>query len=485
MHSQIEVSSPLHEYSALEQWQLIRSRAVSVRELTEHYLRRSEAHGDETGAFARLTPELALERADALDSSTDRTGLVFGLPFADKDLTARAGVRSTFGSRAFAEYVPEASDPLAATLDAAGGVSIGRTRSPEFGLHGYTDSLLYGPTSIPGFPELGAGGSSGGAAAAVAAGLLPFAPGSDGGGSIRIPAGCCGLVGLKPSRGRVPSGSGVGSLAGLPVAGPLARTVADAALLLDAMIARTNGVTQHRFTLRAPEHDDGSLLAPAIRGEGRYRIGMTLDSPWKLQFDISDSEAALTALAVAERTLGEVGHEVVDFSLPENPEFGDAFKTVWQVGAAGIAQSPEQLALLEPLTQHMTALGKERTALDLARSLSALAGFEQQVIAAFGGLDAILTPIHALTPRAHDWWNVEDALVNFEQQCTYLPYTSWVNVAGLPAIALPVFETEEGVPMGVQLIGKPGTEAVLLSIAAQLERRIPWRLRGLKRFAGE
>ncbi|MDO9397661.1 MAG: amidase, partial [Herbiconiux sp.] len=193
----------IHDLSALEQYRLLQRRELSVRGLVDHYLERIERLNPSLGAFYTVTPEAARARADVLDASDDRTGALWGLPFGDKDLVRRAGVRTTFGSRLFEGFVPAESDELAAQLDSGGAVSLGKTATPEFGLASYTESLVAPPARNPYDLALGPGGSSGGAAVAVAAGLLPFAPGSDGGGSIRIPAAACGLVGLKPSRGLV------------------------------------------------------------------------------------------------------------------------------------------------------------------------------------------------------------------------------------------------------------------------------------------
>jgi len=224
----------LHELTALELWQELQSGRVSPREVASHFLDRIERLNPELGAFVTVTRDQALARADEVAERVPRTAPLWGLPFGDKDLWMRAGVPAGFGSRSMAGFVPDTSDELVETMDAAGGVSLGRTNAPEFGLPAYTESLAAPPARNPWDPGRGAGGSSGGAAVAVAAGMLPFAPGSDGGGSIRIPAAACGLVGLKPTRGLVPAGSGIESLAGLVVAGPIARTTADAALLLEA-----------------------------------------------------------------------------------------------------------------------------------------------------------------------------------------------------------------------------------------------------------
>src|SRR6185312_12400483 len=233
-----------------------------------------------------------------------------------------------FGSRLTRGFVPEVSDELVTVLDDAGGISLGKTNAPEFGLPSYTESLVAPPARTPWDTSLGAGGSSGGAAVAVAAGLLPFAPGSDGGGSVRIPAAATGLVGIKPSRGLVPSGSGLDKLAGLVVAGPLARTVADAAMLLDAMI----GDQPFPFTVRAPRWEGGALLNAAVRGEGRFQLGVMTTSPWDSAYDIRVSGEASAALALALGELDAIGHGIEEFALEPDDSYSPNFRTIWQAG---------------------------------------------------------------------------------------------------------------------------------------------------------
>jgi amidase len=363
------------------------------------------------------------------------------------------------------------SSELVEVLDDAGGISLGKTNAPEFGLPSYTESLVAPPARTPWDVSLGAGGSSGGAAVAVAAGLLPFAPGSDGGGSVRIPAAATGLVGIKPSRGLIPSGSGLDKLAGLVVPGPLARTVADAAMVLDAMI----GDEPYPFSVRAPRWDGGALLNAAVRGEGRFQLGVMTSSPWDLAYDIAVSSEASAALDLAKRELDAIGHGIEDFALEPDDSYAPNFRTIWQAGAAGIPAEGEQLQLLEPLTSWLVGKGREISARQLGDALAALALFERSIIRQFSGFDAVLTPSLAMTPRPIGWYDSEDAERNFEQQVQYTPFTSFANVTGLPAITLPVAQTETGLPMGVQLIGRPGGEATLLSIGAQLERRLRWQ----------
>jgi amidase len=370
-------------------------------------------------------------------------------------------------------HIPEVSDDLVRVLDDAGSVSLGKTSTPEFGLPSYTESLVAAPARNPWDVSLGAGGSSGGAAVAVAAGLLPFAPGSDGGGSVRIPAAACGLVGLKPSRGLIPSGTGLDKLAGLAVPGPLARSVADAAMLLDALV--DGG--PYPYSVRAPRWDGGALLNAAVRGEGRFQLGVMTTSPWDDAYEIAIAPEASAALETAVNELDAIGHGLEHMALEPDDSYGPNFRTIWQVSAAGIPAEGEQLDLLEPLTKWLVLRGRAISARDLAAALAALAGFERSIIRQFARFDAVLTPALALTPRPIGWYDSEDAERNFEQQVQYTPFTSFANVTGLPAITLPVYQTAGGIPMGVQLIGRPGGEHVLLAIGAQLERRLQWQRR--------
>ncbi|PPF76104.1 amidase [Pseudoclavibacter sp. Z016] len=475
------MSQELHTLGAVRQRQLLASGELSPVALTSAYLARLDADGGASGAFITVTADRALERARALErepSSASRRGdrheaPLWGMPFADKDLEPRADVPTSFGSRAFAGYVPEESSPLVETMDAAGGISLGKTNTPEFGLPAYTENAVAPPAVTPWGAGLGAGGSSGGAAAAVAAGLIPFAPGSDGGGSIRIPASACGLVGLKPSRGRVPDGSGVGSLAGLPVSGPIARSTADAALLLDGMIARRgDGSQADRSALTAPA-GERSYLDALDAPLQKLRIGVNCWSPWSTEYEIALDDDVAAVFEAAKEQLSRLGHELVPVTPTDAPEYFDAFRTVWQAGASTIPLEGPALETLEPLTRWLVGVGRTKGAAELAASLASLAAFERSIIHQYSDVDVVLTPTLAMTPRPLGWFDAGDGERNFEQQCQYTPYTSYVNVTGLPAITMPV-GFANGLPAGVQAIGRPGDEATLLRLSLQLEREIDW-----------
>jgi amidase len=466
----------LHDLSAHEQWNLLHHGKVSPRELTDHYLDRVERLDGDVGAFTTVTAGRARDRADELTRAGRTTAPLWGLPLADKDLADRAGVPTRSGSRLADGRVPETSSEIVAALDEAGAVSLGKTATPEYGLTAYTETLIGPPTRNPWRLDTGAGGSSGGAAAAVAAGMLPFAPGSDGGGSIRIPAAATGLVGLKPSRGRVPAQSGLGSLGGLAVGGPLARTVADAALLLDAMVSPDGRPPRHGQSLWAMPSPDGAYLGTALRGAGRYQVAVMTTSPWDDAFDVWVDPRLLGVVRFTADLLSDLGHGVDETTMPSS-DYPALFRTLWQAGAAGIpAETDEQLARLEPITRWLVEQGRRVTARELGAALAGLTAFERTVIDRFAPFDVVLTPTLALTARPIGWYDAVDAERNFEQQCLYSPFTSFVNVAGLPAITLPVGEVD-GAPAGVQLIGRPGREDVLLAVGAQLERRLRWQQR--------
>jgi amidase len=489
----------LHERTAVELRDLLAAGELTPAEVTEYFLDRVERLNPDVGAFATVTPDLARERAASLgkrrgdgpdEGAPPASGSLWGMPTGDKDLWNRAGVPTGFGSRAFAGMPPaQESDEIVQVLDAAGIVSLGKTTAPELGFPAYTEPVGAPPARTPWDLTRGAGGSSGGAAAAVAAGMLPFAPGSDGGGSVRIPAAACGVVGLKPTRGLLPAGSGIDSLGGLVVNGPIARTVADAALLLEAMLPRrAGGDVAHPYTLRAPSYGAGAYLAAAQRAElptgtgpgGVARIGVTTSSAWDVFYAITVSPEARAALDAGVRALAGLGHEIDETVLTEAPEYAPAFRALWMGGAAAVPiDDAETLGKLEPLTQWLIRSGREVPARQLAEAVRTLTGFERSLVAQVSAYDAVVTPALALTPRPIGWYDAENPERNFEQQCQYTPFTSMLNVAGLPAITVPTHWTEPtaeapaGLPMGVQIIGRPGGELTLLALAAQLEAALP------------
>ncbi|MGV2984773.1 amidase [Microbacterium sp. AGC85] len=454
----------LHDLTAIEQLAALRAREVNPVELTRHYLDRVSRLDDGLGAFVHVTADAALARAAALGDQTPE-GALWGLPFADKDLVPRAGVPTRFGSRLHADFIPDSTADQAAVLDEAGGISLGKTNTPEFGLTGYTETQIAPPARDPWNPLNGAGGSSGGAASAVAAGLLPLAPASDGGGSIRIPAATVGVVGLKPSRGRIPFASGLDSPGGLPVAGPIARTVTDAALLLDVQVHGR----PYSYATAASGSGSGRFADAATAVPASARVGVTTVSPWDDAEDIRLDAEAARAVDIATALLTDAGHGVDPFDWRPRG-YAEMFTTIWRTSAARMNLSDAELELVEPITAWLVREGRALTGTQVLEALAAATVFERETITAFAPFDVVLTPALALPPQPVGWFHPTDAAENFSQQVRYAPYSSFVNVAGLPAIVVPVTLSASGHPVSVQLVGRPGGEAGIIALAAELER---------------
>ncbi|GGH49096.1 amidase [Microbacterium album] len=452
----------LHELGLGALADALRAGEIAPREAVAHFLDRISRLNGTLGAFVHVSADAAVARAAELGPPPERAPALWGVPLADKDLTARAGMPTRYGSRAFADHVPDRSDPMAEALDAAGAISLGKTSTPEFGLTGYTETRIGPPARDPWDPANGAGGSSGGAAVAVAAGMLPAAPASDGGGSIRIPAATVGVVGLKPSRGRIPAGAGLDSPGGLAVAGPIARTAADAALLLDAL---STGV--YPYATRAPGH--GPFAGAAHADPGALRIGVTAVSPWDDALDIRLDPEARAALDHATHVLDRGGHVAEDLAWRPHG-YAEMFMTLWRASAARIPVADDRLGVVEPVTAWLVREGRALPAASLLAAQSAAAAFERRTVEAFAPFDAVLTPALALPPQPIGWFAPDDPEQSFARQCQYAPYSSFVNVAGLPAITVPVTRARDGHPVSVQLIGRPGGEAAIVALAAQLER---------------
>ena len=474
----------LHELSAVALRDLLRQGHVSAAEAAGHFLARIEQQNPLLGAFVTVTAEQAMVDARAADSARTQVPagelpLLHGMPLAFKDLTDVAGVVTTHGSAAL-DHKPAPSDaPLVALLKEAGVIALGKTQVPEFGLTAYSENRIAPPSRNPHALSRSSGGSSGGSAAAVAARLLPFAPGTDGGGSVRIPAAACGLVGLKPGRGVVPAGESLGDPARLVVAGPIARDSLDAALMMDALTGPNAGPD-------ATGRPDGGYLAAVSQEPPRLRIGISLDSPWSGTFPFAPEQDAMDALRVGGDLLEHAGHALSEASIRYDNRYPDAFTTAWTAAVGAARISPHREALLAPLTRTFRRRAQQRSPAKLAESVAFLRQFQHDTMAQYGQWDLMLMPSLAQTPRPVGWftgamhgtdlWPAAqwpgDADGDYRKQCEFAPWSSMVNVCGLPAITLPVHWTGgtpgQGLPMGVQLVGPMGSETLLLQVARQL-----------------
>lgn len=461
---------------------------VSATELVTTALTAAATQAD-LGAFIHLDTEFALARADQQDAVLGRMrsrGLLSpaelahraplaGLPVAFKDLTPVAGLPMTLGTDSLPVQVPAYDSPGARRVHRAGSISVGKTQVPEFGLPCYSENRIAAPARNPLNPQLTAGGSTGGGAAAVAAGMLPFAPGTDGGGSIRIPAAACGLVGLKPGRGRLPDDDASGSVKNLATSGPIGRTAEDTALLFDVMAG-------HRFRRSAGAAADELPSGPTVRhvqaalrhGSAPLSVGVTTESPFSPDLEIALDDEAITALETGIYALSELGHTVQGTghctgSEPFWPQqYHHRFFTLWTSKLGQMQFPAETLENMEPLTQYFAQRAAERDPSVTADAIARLQDETDRAEDIFGPWDVLLTPMLAFAPPEIGWFSSLTPEANYAAQCQFTPYSSVVNVLGLPAINVPVHTSADGLSWSVQVIGKNGSEATLLGLAATI-----------------
>jgi len=468
------VVTNIHDLTVLELAAAVRSRELSPVEITAHYLDRIEALNADVGAFYTVTADAARDQAAEAEKAVARAGdpaalpPLTGVPIPIKDLNMVAGVRQTLGSLVYSGNVPGESDHVSAALRAAGAVMPGKTATPEFGLPCYTETKIGPPARTAWDLSRSAGGSSGGAGAAVAAGLAPAAQGSDGGGSIRIPSSVCGLFGIKPTRGRISSAPLVPDLFGLGIDGPLARTVADAALLLDVMTGNQDGDMYTVPPLPAGE----TFLGHARRDPGRLRIGRTTVNAVE-GADVHPD--CLAAYEDASALLASLGHETIDMDPPFGPEVVPAFETLWYAMATLAPVDPGREHLLLPLTRYLRDRGKEVRAPELILAQGYLQLVVRGAWKILNDYDVVLTPTLAQPPAPVGWFDEVPPAENFERQKRFTPYCAMYNVTGQPAVNLPLYWNEDGLPIGVMVAGPMGAEGLLISLSAQVEAARPWK----------
>jgi amidase len=389
-----------------------------------------------------------------------------------KDALETAGVRTTGGHPPLKDHVPKSDAAAVAKLRAAGAILLGKTNVPPLSADYRADNPIFGRTNNPWDLERTPGGSSGGAAAAVAGGLAPLAHASDGGGSIRIPASACGLFGIKPSRGRVSTGPVQHDVTGLGTSGPLARTVADAATLLDVLAGAMPGSPYGAPSLPAGE----TFASYARRDPGRLRIAALPQPPIPGVELHPDCRAAHDAAA---GLLRDLGHEVDELELPADETLRNVFEAVWSVLAAMRPVPPPGQELLMPLTRHLRAAGGKVGAVDFAGALYAFRALGQLIAdALLSTYDVLLTPTLAQPPTpVGGLRDDDDPSAEFDAMGHFTPFTPLYNATGQPAVSLPLHWTADGLPIGVMLGGRYGEDATLVSLSAQLERARPWAAR--------
>jgi len=451
---------------------LVRDAELTARELVEASLRRIDELEPAIGAFTHVAHESALAAAERIGPGDPRP--FAGVPIAIKDNRPVAGMPMTMCSDLFGDFVPRRDAFFVRRLRDAGFVIVGKTTLPEMGILPTTEPRRFGPTSNPWLRDRTPGGSSGGAAAAVAAGMVPIAHGNDGGGSIRIPAACCGLVGLKPARGRVSPGPFEGQ-SFLVVDGVLTRTVSDTALALDILAGYELGDANW-----APP-PVGAYAELALRTPDAMRIGLALEPPLP---DVTLHPMCEAAARDAATLLESLGHAVEPIAPPWRGmdllseftrAFGPAVSTTTMIGGRLAGRDPVETDV-EPLTWAMWEHARDLGTMTFLSAHARLESVARTIVAAVDPYDAVLTPALAERPvpigelhgRGPDPWE------HYRRSAYFTPYTSIANITGLPAISLPLCQGEDGLPTAVQLIGRPAREDLLLALATQLERALPW-----------
>lgn len=455
--------------------ELVRQKEVTPVELVEGAVARIERLNPELNAVVTPMYDQAIEaaKADLPD------GPFMGVPFLLKDLLAAyAGVPMTLGSGLVRHFVPDHDSELVNRIKRAGLIILGKTNTPEFGLLPTTEPRLFGPCHNPWDRTRTSGGSSGGSAAAVAAGMVPFAHGNDGGGSIRIPASCCGLFGLKPTRARNPLGPDFGDImSGLVVEHAITRSVRDSAALLDA----TSG----------PQGGDPYWAPPPARpflkevgvAPGRLSIAFTVDAG----SGIKVHEDCVKAVREAADLCVELGHEVKEASPHFERELvNQAFMSVWAAGVAanlegisrmtGKAVSTDQV---EPLTWALYEMGLQVKASDYLLSLNFFQSLGRKMDRFMCDYDVWLTPTLGEPPVPLGTFDSppDNPLQGFLRSAQFVPFTPFANATGQPAMSVPLSWNDEGLPIGTHFVGRFGDEATLFRLAAQLEQARPWAKR--------
>lgn len=463
--------SQIHELEALQLAGAVADGQLTAVEACVAGLERAEQVGPSVGAFVYLAHEHALREAALLDADPSRAAgqVLRGVPCPVKDLSMVKGLPFEAGSVTMAGHVAPVDDGTTQLLRAAGTVMVGKTSTPEFGLPCYTEPEGQEPARTPWDLRRSAGGSSGGAAAAVAAGIVPIAHGSDGGGSIRIPASVCGLVGLKPSRGRISPGPHGTDGVALATQGVLTRTVRDTAAGLDVLRAHWPG---DGYLL--PDPRDG-YLARVDQPPQPLRVGLLLE-PSNVSTVVDP--ACVRAAEGAARLLEDLGHHVEVAPPPYAPQRWEAFIDLWSVMALQALVAEEDEHRLRPLTRWLRGMGREVTGVRHARAITAAQTLARDTAGAWEGCDVVLSPTLAQPPAlVGQLRNDDDPETDFWDQTRFTPWTSTANLTGRPSISLPLHrEVVDGVeqPIGVMLTGQLGQDETLLRLARQLELAAPW-----------
>jgi amidase len=447
---------------------MLRRREVSAREVTAAHIARIEATDGAVNAVVTRSFEQAMAKAAAADEALaqgEQPGLLHGLPVAHKDLHDTAGIRTTYGSPLFAKYVPDHDELVVSRMSAAGAISLGKTNVPEWGAGSHTVNPVFGATRNPYDLSRSAGGSSGGAAAALAARMICLADGSDLGGSLRNPASFCNVVGLRPSPGRVPRWPVTDPADTLGVAGPMARTVADAALLLAVQSGPDPRATLALDAPPPPLKDPADVRRVLAQDPKELRVA------WSPDLGLPVEPVVRATLAPARKVLEDLGGQVSD-AAPDLTGGDEVFRT-WRAlrFATGFgALLRDHPSDLGPNVAWNTERGQELTVADLSRATVLWAELAERISAFFTEFDVLACPVSQVPPFDVDLdWVHEIDGVPQETYLDWMRSAYLISVTGLPAISVPAGFTPDGLPVGLQLVGRRRADWDLLRIAAAFE----------------
>lgn len=457
----------LCDLTATEMIALLRDREIGAAELVEAHLRRIERVNPQVNAIVTLTAEQALERAREADEDWARghwRGPLHGLPVAHKDLVDTAGIRTTYGSRVHADHVPDRDALIVARMRAAGAITIGKTNTPEFGTGSHTVNAVFGATRNPYDLSRSAGGSSGGAAAALATGMVPLADGTDVGGSLRNPASFCNVFGLRPTPGRVPPPSDRAAWFTLEVAGPMARTARDAALLM-SVIAGFDPSSP--LSVREPGEVFAAPLEPDLTGA---RIAF---SPDLGGLPVDPETAEVTARA--PEVLAGLGATVerVDLDLSDAEDAFRVYRAWWYALSHGDLLA-EHRDVLGPNVVWNIEQGLTLTGADLARAERLRTGLFRRMNAFFDTYDFLIAPVSQVPPfPVEQPYVTEIAGRRMPDYLAWMRSAYWISVLHAPAASVPCGFTAGGLPVGVQIVGRPWADLEVLRLAHAFERAAP------------
>jgi amidase len=451
--------------AATELAEMVRLKKVSPVELVDVYAKRIEELNPKLGAYLTLTLDEARDAAAKATEKVNGDDLppFWGVPISIKDLNETGGVRTTHGNGAFHDRIPDEDEEVVARIKRAGFIMLGKTNTPEFGTTCFTDPPAYYPARNPWDTDRTTGGSSGGAAGALAAGLCPISQGSDGGGSIRIPASLCGLYGIKPSRGRVTAFPGSQSF--LSQDGPLSHTVADAAALLDVLAGYGTGDAWWAPPPARPFAEEVG------RPVGKLRIAYCAAPP-------IDSEVApgnRKGTEEAAELLSSLGHEVVEAYPPDWPqEIVEDFIITWCVRTCGYEPMPP-FESLEPVNKALIEFGRTVEAVRYELAERRIQKASRYLVSFFDDYDVLVTPtVAGPPPIIGSYRDPDEPIAEFLNAAALVPFTPPWNTTGQPAVSLPLHWDDNGLPVGVQIVGRPADEATLIRLSAQIEEAQPW-----------